>query len=111
MQPALAGALALLTALSVISSGDDPEAAGAGAPPQPPSALALTPGCLAAAQTPQFVLLTHDDAVNGKALQILRSITDGRNSRGGCLVAATLFAMLRNTGEHNGPVRGLRRRH
>ncbi|PSC71479.1 polysaccharide deacetylase [Micractinium conductrix] len=61
-----------------------------------PSALA-PPGGLPPARTPLFMLLTHDDGVSKLSALQLRSVTDGRQTRNGCKVVATLFAKTGNT--------------
>lgn len=75
-------------------AGGSPARAAAPAP----APAASPPGGLPAASLPQFILFTHDDAINGKARDLLRSILDGRQSADGCKAHATLFVMNRNTG-------------
>ncbi|EFN58774.1 hypothetical protein CHLNCDRAFT_140524 [Chlorella variabilis] len=59
--------------------------------------LTAAPGGLSAAQTPQFVLLTVDDAVYCPAKDLITAVTEGRQTADGCPLAATMFTMLRNT--------------
>lgn len=70
-------------------------ARGLAAPPLTP--LIASPGGLSPDQIPQFVLLTHDDGVNRAAKDLLRSVTDGRQTANGCPLTATLFAKTANT--------------
>lgn len=55
------------------------------------------PGGLAAADTPQFILLTHDDAINALADKVIRSITDQHTNPNGCNVPATWFTLQTGT--------------
>ncbi|EFN51596.1 hypothetical protein CHLNCDRAFT_139978 [Chlorella variabilis] len=48
------------------------------------------PGGLDVANTPQFILFTHDDAVLSSTHELMKSVTDGR-SFSGCPATATLF--------------------
>lgn len=58
-------------------------------------------------QKPPSLCRQHDDGVNGRARDMLRAITDGRQSLNGCPLTATLFAKIGNTGE--GPAWPVRR--
>ncbi len=50
------------------------------------------PGGLSAAETPQLVVLTFDDAVNGKTIGIYRNLLDGRFvNPNGCEIKATFY--------------------
>jgi LysM repeat protein len=51
------------------------------------------PGGLAAATTPQFILVTHDDAVNAYSNKVVRSLTDGHLNANGCNVPATWYTL------------------
>ncbi|PRW55946.1 polysaccharide deacetylase [Chlorella sorokiniana] len=85
------------------SPSDQPPTTAAGrsaaqpAPAPAPAAGPATPGGLLPPSLPQFLLFTHDDAVNGKARDLLQSVLDDRQSVDGCKAHATLFAMNRNT--------------
>lgn len=50
-----------------------------------------SPGGLTPAETPQFVLITHDDAVTDLANNVVRGITDPHKNPNGCNVPATWF--------------------
>ncbi|KAL4457862.1 hypothetical protein ABPG75_012727 [Micractinium tetrahymenae] len=63
----------------------------------PAELLTSTPGGLPRERTPQFILLTHDDGVSRSSRDMLRAITDGRQSPNGCPLTATLFAKIGNT--------------
>lgn len=66
----------------------------------PPSCLCgstKTPGGLAPADTPQFVLITHDDSVNTLQNRLVRTVTDGFKNPNGCNVPATWFALKDKT--------------
>ncbi|PSC74206.1 left border a [Micractinium conductrix] len=56
-----------------------------------------TPGGLAPADTPQFVLITHDDSVNALQNRLVRTMTDGFKNPNGCNVPATWFALKDKT--------------
>jgi LysM repeat protein/peptidoglycan/xylan/chitin deacetylase (PgdA/CDA1 family) len=49
------------------------------------------PGGLATADVPQFVLISHDDAISATADRAVRSITDPHKNSNGCNVPATWF--------------------
>lgn len=49
------------------------------------------PGGLAPSEIPQFVLLTHDDAISALSNTVVRSVTDGHTNPNGCNVVATWF--------------------
>ncbi|KAL4514928.1 hypothetical protein Ndes2526A_g03722 [Nannochloris sp. 'desiccata'] len=49
------------------------------------------PGNIPAAELPQFVLITHDDAISAISDRAVRSITDGHKNPNGCNVPATWF--------------------
>ncbi|VDN43420.1 unnamed protein product [Gongylonema pulchrum] len=51
------------------------------------------PGGLAVAATPQFVVLTFDDAINGQSEPIYRELLETYNFRNsnGCPIQATIF--------------------
>ena len=49
------------------------------------------PGNLDPKSIPQFVLLTHDDAISTLANSVVRSVTDGHKNPNGCNVVATWF--------------------
>ncbi|PSC74020.1 polysaccharide deacetylase [Micractinium conductrix] len=67
-----------------------PAGAGAGAAPCVcPSTAA--PGGLAPADTPQFVLFTHDDALTSTTNAAFHTVLDGKRSANGCPAAATFF--------------------
>lgn len=45
------------------------------------------------------LLLQHDDGVSWQSAEMLRSVTDGRQTPNGCPLTATLFAKIGNTSE------------
>jgi len=51
------------------------------------------PGGLAPADTPQFILITHDDAINPFSNKVMRSITDVHTNPNGCNVPATWYTL------------------
>ena len=51
------------------------------------------PGGLAPEETPQFILITHDDAINPLSDKVIRSVTNGRVNPNGCNVPATWFTL------------------
>ncbi|KAL4446727.1 hypothetical protein ABPG77_007971 [Micractinium sp. CCAP 211/92] len=55
------------------------------------------PGGLRPSETPQFILLTHDDAITPTAAAAFRAILGGRSSADGCPAVATLFTLARGT--------------
>lgn len=55
------------------------------------------PGGLPPADTPQFVIITHDDAIDATANRAVRSLTDGYKNSNGCNVAATWFVTQAGT--------------
>jgi LysM repeat protein/peptidoglycan/xylan/chitin deacetylase (PgdA/CDA1 family) len=55
------------------------------------------PGGLAAADVPQFVLISHDDAIGHLADGKVRAITDGHKNPNGCNVPATWFVTSTGT--------------
>lgn len=57
------------------------------------------PAGLAPADTPMFVLFTHDDAISAASYSALRAVLDGAASANGCSAAATLFTLARGTSE------------
>ncbi|KAL4421300.1 hypothetical protein ABPG75_010591 [Micractinium tetrahymenae] len=54
------------------------------------------PGGLSPDQVPQFVLFTHDDAVNSESYAAVRSIANGREING-CPITATMFTKVDGT--------------
>ncbi|KAL4420561.1 hypothetical protein ABPG75_010217 [Micractinium tetrahymenae] len=52
------------------------------------------PGGLDPADTPQFVLLTHDDSITSKTAAAVHSIAGGKATADGCPVVATMFTSL-----------------
>ncbi len=60
-------------------------------------ASALPPGGLLPEQTPQFVIITHDDALTSNAYENMLSITGGANNTNGCPVPATWFVTVQNS--------------
>ncbi|KAL4424580.1 hypothetical protein ABPG77_009164 [Micractinium sp. CCAP 211/92] len=54
------------------------------------------PGGLTPDQVPQFVLFTHDDAVNSVSYDAVRSVADGREVNG-CPITATMFVKVQGT--------------
>ena len=68
-----------------------PAAARAGVAPS-----LRTPGGLSRGETPQFVLLTNDDAVFNDTHSLISHVIGGRHANG-CPLAFTLFAMLSGT--------------
>lgn len=59
--------------------------------------LTAPPGGLDPSDTPQFLLLTHDDAVNSEAVDAITAMLDGRSSVDGCKAAATFFTLWAGT--------------
>ena len=57
----------------------------------------VAPGSLNPQETPQFILLTHDDAISTLANTVVRTVTDGRNNPDGCNVVATWFTTSTGT--------------
>lgn len=55
------------------------------------------PGGLQGADIPQFVLITHDDAISSLANTVLRSVVDGFKNPNGCNVVATWFTTSTGT--------------
>lgn len=55
------------------------------------------PGAIPAAELPQFVLITHDDAVSAISDRAVRTITDGHKNPNGCNVPATWFVTQAGT--------------
>ena len=53
-------------------------------------------GGLQPSQTPQFVLISHDDAIKVNTHTMMRAISDGK-SAGGCPVVATMFVTRPHT--------------
>ncbi len=47
--------------------------------------------------TPQFVLFTHDDAIEQGTYDMLHEVTDGKVANG-CPLTATLFTQVQGTG-------------
>lgn len=71
------------------------------APPLLPPAPAVAPstsapGGLQPAQTPQFVIISHDDSIKEDTHNMLVSLTDGKTANG-CPVTLTLFITRPNT--------------
>ncbi|EFN52751.1 hypothetical protein CHLNCDRAFT_138342 [Chlorella variabilis] len=54
----------------------------------------MPPGGLRPSRVPQFVLFTHDDAVDGEAHRLVKSVTAGRAANG-CPLTATMFISSR----------------
>lgn len=52
---------------------------------------------MAPTDTPQFVIITHDDAIDATANRAVRSLTDGYKNSNGCNVAATWFVTQAGT--------------
>lgn len=65
-------------------------------PPAVGEARLEPPGGLQPARVPQFVLLTHDDALMAKTDTVLRELTEGLAANG-CPVTATLFTQVQGT--------------
>ena len=67
------------------------------------SSNCIAPGCVCASiappkrlspsETPQFILLTHDDAINPFSNKVMRAVTDGRVNPNGCNAPATWFTL------------------
>ncbi|PRW33708.1 polysaccharide deacetylase [Chlorella sorokiniana] len=101
----LALALLLGSAAAAPKQGDDPlpswyrcQCPGRGAAPDCVCPSIEPPGGLARAQTPQFVLFTHDDAVKEETYDVLQAVLGGKESvTGGCQASATLFTLARGT--------------
>ena len=55
------------------------------------------PGGLALQRTPQFVVITNDDAVNPAAYAAVLAITAGLKNRNGCPIPATWFVTTADT--------------
>ena len=55
------------------------------------------PGALSPDEVPQFVLITHDDAITPLADMKVRSVTDGHRNPNGCNVPATWFVTTTGT--------------
>ena len=55
------------------------------------------PKGLLKSQTPQFVLITHDDAVTPLSDSLMRQLTDGFENANGCNVPATWFVSNQGT--------------
>ena len=55
------------------------------------------PGGLQGANIPQFVLITHDDAISNLANTVVRSAVDGFKNPNGCNVVATWFTTSTGT--------------
>ncbi|KAI8105369.1 hypothetical protein M9435_000535 [Picochlorum sp. BPE23] len=51
------------------------------------------PGGLAPKDTPQFILITHDDAVNPFSNKVVRSVIDKHTNPNGCNVPATWYTL------------------
>lgn len=66
-------------------------------PPKCVCASNAAPGGLTPDQTPQFVLLTHDDAVNAYSNKVVRAITDKYKNPNGCNMPATWFTLQTGT--------------
>eukprot|EP00887_Chlorella_sp_A99_P001824 scaffold19.g1824.t1 len=65
----------------------------------PPTLCASSsaPGGLTPEQTPQFVLFTHDDAVDATSNKVVRAVTDRAHNANGCGVPATWFTIKTGT--------------
>lgn len=55
------------------------------------------PGNLAPQDIPQFIIVTHDDAITALANRGVRSVTDGHKNPNGCNVPATWFTTSSGT--------------
>jgi hypothetical protein len=71
-------------ALASLLAAARPAAAAASSP----SAI---PGGLSAAQTPQFILFTHDDALDRASLNLVHDVTKRHRNRNGCVVPAAFY--------------------
>ncbi|KAH7622737.1 hypothetical protein Ndes2526B_g03576 [Nannochloris sp. 'desiccata'] len=67
------------------------------APPACMCASNSPPGGLAPADTPQFILLTHDDAVNALSNKVMRSISDKHTNPNGCNMPITWYVLQLGT--------------
>ncbi|EFN52371.1 hypothetical protein CHLNCDRAFT_138801 [Chlorella variabilis] len=55
------------------------------------------PGGLSLEDTPQFILFTHDDAIEWDTDKYMRDVCDGRYNPNGCPAVATMFTMSRGS--------------
>lgn len=98
---------ALLVALLATAAAGAPPAARRPPPPQLPSlthgshppapsplavpASLTAPGGRTGDEVPQFVIVSHDDAIKQDTYDLLRQLTDGKSNAAGCQVPITLF--------------------
>ncbi|KAL4448993.1 hypothetical protein ABPG77_007710 [Micractinium sp. CCAP 211/92] len=92
----------LLLALAGSCAADYPRWYKCGCPPastRPRSCAcpSLFPPGLPTARTPQFIVFTLDDAVDGNASIAVRGVTDSNRHPNGCPIRATLFASFPGT--------------
>lgn len=67
-------------------------------PPWPAAAVGkpsiIVPGGLAPEETPQFILLTHDDGVDAESWSAMLKLLKGKTAEKGCPLTATMFTLM-----------------